>query len=417
MVIESFNDLMRMASNEPEPAGLLPVDQARERMLAAVTPPERTSETVRLADARGRVLATDSSAPVSVPPADNSAMDGYAFRAADLAAAGGVLPVVMRIQAGTAPTPLPTGSAARIFTGAVVPAWADTVAMQEHCREQDGRVVIEKLPKPGANIRRTGEDITVGSTVLAAGMLLGPPQLGLLASVGLAEIPVRRRLRVQLLSTGDELVEPGRPLAPGQIYNSNDTVLDGLLAGLGCMLLPTLHVPDTEAATRAALAQARVEADLVISSGGVSVGEADFVKPVVQTMGRLYLWKIALKPGKPVAFGDLGGVPFIGLPGNPVSVFVTFCLFAAPLIRRLQGRTDLFPSALSVPAGFEHSADNREEYPRVRIADGRLERYPHQGSGVLSSVAWADGLARIPANTEIAPGDPIDYLSFEELTK
>ncbi|PKL96823.1 MAG: molybdopterin molybdenumtransferase MoeA [Gammaproteobacteria bacterium HGW-Gammaproteobacteria-8] len=399
---------------ESSRGGLLSVPDARARMLAAVSPCGRT-EQVTLIDALGRVLAEPVRSPVNVPPADNSAMDGYALCMADLSGQGAELPLSARIQAGVAPEPLQPGTAARIFTGAVVPDGADTVVMQEHCHERGGRVAIEKLPGPGANIRRAGEDIGRDARVLDAGMRLQPQHLGLLASIGLARVPVKSRLRVQVLSTGDELVEPGKPLKPGQIYNSNDTVLAGLLSRLGCELLPTLQVLDTPEATRAALESARDQADLVLSSGGVSVGEADCVKPTVEAMGRLDLWKINIKPGKPVAFGDLGGVPFIGLPGNPVSVFVTFCLFAAPVIRRLQGRNQHFPVPIELPVDFEVPAGKREEYPRVRIHEGRLQRYPHQGSGVMSSVAWADGLARISPEAAVASGDLIDYFGFEAL--
>lgn len=381
--------------------------------ISAITGPE----IVNLSAALDRVLAEDVQSPIAVPPDDNSAMDGYAFRAPDLDGAADGLPLSARIQAGVAPGPLKPGTAARIFTGAVIPNGADTVAMQEHCREVRGRLVVDKRPAPGANIRRSGEDIQPGSKVLEAGTRLQPQHLGLLASVGLAEIAVRRRLKIQVLSTGDELVSPGEPLSPGQIYNSNDTVLAGLLDRLGCEHLPTLQVPDTPEATREALVRARDQADLVLSSGGVSVGDADFVKPTVEAMGELSLWKIALKPGKPVAFGHLNDVPFIGLPGNPVSVFVTFCLFAAPVIRRLQGRRRTFPAPVLLPAGFELPAGKREQYLRVRVDEGRLRLYPHQGSGVLSSVAWADGLARIPVDVAISQDDALAYFDFGSLLK
>ena len=400
----------------PESPRMLSVQEARERMLASITA-VTDLEVLELSRALDRILAEDLESPIAVPPDDNSAMDGYAFRAEDLDAASEGLPLSARIQAGMAPGPLQPGTAARIFTGAVIPDGADTVAMQEHCREVQGRLVVDKRPATGANIRRAGEDIQPGSRVLEAGTCLQPQHLGLLASVGLAEIAVRRRLKVQVLSTGDELVSPGEPLSPGRIYNSNDTVLAGLLDRLGCECLPTLQVPDTPKATRDALARARDQADLVLSSGGVSVGDADFVKPAVEAMGELSLWKIALKPGKPVAFGHLDEVPFIGLPGNPVSVFVTFCLFAAPVIRRLQGRRRQFPEPVHLPAGFELPAGKREQYLRVRVEKGRLQLYPHQGSGVLSSVAWADGLARIPVDVAIGPDEAVAYFDFGYLLK
>jgi len=403
-----------MTDGGDTPSGLLSVAAARRRMLAAVTPVSG-EESVGLAAALGRVLSGDLCSRIDVPPDDNSAMDGYALRASDLSGVAAALPVSERIQAGAAPRPLAPGTAARIFTGALIPAGADTVVMQEHCREHGGQLVVEKRPAPGANIRRAGEDIVRGATVLTAGTRLQPQHLGLLASVGLAEVPVRPRLRVQVLATGDELVAPGQPLQPGQIYNSNDAVLAGLLARLGCEMPDTLCVPDRPEATRTALEQARDQVDLVITSGGVSVGEADYVTPAVKALGRLDLWRIDLKPGKPVAFGMLDDVPFIGLPGNPVSVFVTFCLFAAPLIRCLQGRCDSFPAPVSLPSAFDLQSGKREEYVRVRIRDGRLQRYPHQGSGIMSSVAWADGLARIPAGTAVAADETVDYFSFDAL--
>lgn len=393
---------------------MLSVAEARERMLSVIRPIAGL-EPIGLNAALGRVLARTIQSQLDVPPADNSAMDGYAVRRADVGGAGASLPLSARIQAGIAPQPLKPGTAARIFTGALIPAGADTVIMQEQCRERDGRAVFDSLPETGANIRRAGEDIARGSPVLEAGIRLAPQHLGLLASVGLAEVPVRPRIRVQVLTTGDELVAPGLPLAAGRIYRSNDAVLAGLLSQLGCEPLEPMHIPDHPDATREALARARDGADLVLTTGGVSVGEADYVTPAVETMGRLDLWKINLKPGKPVAFGDLDGVPFVGLPGNPVAVFVTFCLFAAPVIRQLQGRSPSFPEPVSLPAAFEVSTGKREEYLRARRSQGCLQRYPHQGSGVMSSIAWADGLARIPAQTVIAPHDPVEYFSFEDL--
>lgn len=398
----------------PSPQGLISVSDARERMVTAVQPVDAT-ETVSLADALGRVLVNDICSPINVPPADNSAMDGYAVRFDDLAT-GKPLPVSARIQAGAVPEPLAPGTAARIFTGAVVPDGADTVVIQENCREEAGALLVEKPPGCGANIRRAGEDIAREQVVLASGICLQARHLGLLASVGFDRVDVRRRLKVQVLSTGDELVPPGQALGPGQIYNSNDAVLDGLLRGMGCEVLPALRVPDSAEATREALLKARERADLVLTSGGVSVGEADFVKPAVEALGSLDLWKINIKPGKPVAFGYLDGARFIGLPGNPVSVFATFCLFAAPVIRRLQGRSALFPDPLRLPASFTLPAGKREEYQRVRVEDGQLIRYPHQGSGVMSSVAWAHGLARVPADTAVAVGDELEFFDFWGLT-
>lgn len=396
--------------------GLHGVAEARARLIEAVSPVDAT-ETAALESALGRVLAGAVRARFDVPPADNSAMDGYAVNTIDLERAGGVLPISARIQAGDAPASLADGSAARIFTGALVPAGADAVVMQEKAHEADGQVHIEELPPPGNNIRRAGEDLRAGEEILAAGIRLRPQDLGLLASTGIERVELRRRLAVSLLSTGDELIDPGQPLGPGQIYNSNQPLLAGLLDALGCDIVAVGHVADTPAATRRALERAADEADLIVSTGGVSVGEADYVKAAVERLGRLDLWKIAVKPGKPLAFGQVGDAVFVGLPGNPVSAFVTFCLFAAPVIRRMQGRGDLMPEAIRVPAAFAAAAPGREEYLRVRLCQGRLERYPHQGSGVLSSVAWADGLARLPVGQAVAAGDRVEYFPFEGLMK
>ena len=391
------------------------VDEARALLLGNITSLTEEADT-RLSAASGRVLASPALAPIDVPGADNSAMDGYVMRAADLQAAGGSLPVSQRIHAGMAPKPLEPRSAARIFTGAPIPNGGDTVVMQERCRESDGRVSVEGEVSPGDNIRRAGEDLSAGDEIVAAGTRLAPQHLGLLASTGVESVPVMRRLRVATLATGDELVQPGQALSVGQIYNSNEFVLSGMLERLGCELIEPVRVADSVEATRTALEKAAAEADLIISSGGVSVGDADHVRDVVAELGRLDLWKIAVKPGKPLAFGRVGEIPFIGLPGNPVAVFVTFALFAAPLIRKLQGRRDLLPEPWMLPAGFgRERADKREEYVRVRWREGRLERYPHQGSGVLSSVAWADGLARIPIGHTFEPGEPVEYHSFNNL--
>lgn len=385
------------------------------RLLAAVEPGCASVETP-LADALGRVLAAAARAVTDVPPADNSAMDGYAFRRADLRPAGGVLPLSARVHAGQAPAPLEHNTAARIFTGAVIPEGADTVAMQENCREADGRVSVDPLPEAGANIRRAGEDLRAGETIIEAGRRLQPQDLGLLASTGIDRVSVFEPLVVAILSTGDELVSPGRALAPGQIYNSNASVLAGMLQRLGCAVITADSVADTVEATRAALERAAGRAGLVISSGGVSVGEADHVKDTVAQLGRLDLWKISVKPGKPLAFGRIGDTPFIGLPGNPVAVFVTFCLFAAPVVRRMQGRANELPEPLPVPAGFAiEKPGKREEYLRVRLESGKIVPYPHQGSGVLSSVAWAHGLVKIPIGSTVAPGDMVDYFGFEAL--
>lgn len=393
---------------------MIGVDDARRRILEGIRPVEQV-ESVKLDRALRRVLAEPTVAACNVPPFDNSAMDGYAFRLDDLEQAGGSLPLSARVPAGVQPAPLAEGSAVRIFTGAVIPEGADTVAMQEVCEADNGKVHIQRSFRRGANIRRSGEDIAAGQTVVAAGRRLLPQDLGLLASTGIDRVNVRRRVKVAVLATGDELVEPGRPLLPGRIYNSNTSTLIGLLGELGCELEYCRPVADTPEATTDAMRAAVEGSDLVITSGGVSVGEADHVRDVIEALGRLELWKIAVKPGKPLAFGRIGDVPILGLPGNPVAVFVGFCLFAAPLIRKLQGRADLMPAPVPVVAGFAAEPGTREDYQRVRLVDGQLQPYPHQGSGVLSSVAWADGLARLPIDRAVEPGQGLDYFPFSAL--
>lgn len=392
------------------------VAEARDRLLASVATIAGT-EALPLNDCLGRVLAESVFAESATPPADNSAMDGYAFRTADLENGNG-LPLSQRIPAGHSPSPLEPGTAARIYTGAVMPEGADTVVMQERCREEDGRVSVDGSVKAGDNIRRAGEDIQAGREILAGGRRLRPQDIGLAAGSGLATLTVRRRPVAAILATGDELVEPGQPLGPAQIYNSNEPMLTGLLREAGCEVLPARHVADTPEATRDALTSAAKEADIIVSSGGVSVGDEDHVKAAVQALGALDLWKVAVKPGKPLAFGRVADTLFLGLPGNPVSLFVTFLLFGAPLLRRMQGRSGVLPAPVWLPAYFERpKPGKREEYLRVRVENGRLTAFPHQGSGVLSSASWADGLARVPADETVAVDDPVAYYAFSELMK
>ncbi|MBE9516379.1 MAG: molybdopterin molybdotransferase MoeA, partial [Proteobacteria bacterium] len=362
-------------------------------------------------------LATAVESSVNVPPHDNSAMDGYAVRAADVTTEGVTLPISQRIPAGQTGTPLKAGTAARIFTGAPIPEAADTVVMQEFCDEADGQVTFNTTPKAGANVRATGEDIKHGATILEPGMRLRPQELGLAASVGVPELNVYRRLRVALFATGDELVDPGQPLEPGQIYNSNRYTLSGLLQAYGCDVIDLGRVADTLDDTKTALSTAADKADLIISSGGVSVGEEDYVKLAVEQLGKLDMWRIAMKPGKPVAYGKVGDTDFIGLPGNPVSVFVTWCLFAQPFISKMQGLNKVLPSIVKLTADFDWpKAGKRRDFARAQLgSDNKISLYPHQGSGVLSSAAWADGLAEIPENTVIKKGDLVNYYSFREL--
>lgn len=406
---------------------MLSYEEALNQLLAAAAPVAAT-KAVPLAAARGRILAAPQVSRIDVPPLDNSAMDGYAVRRADVAQAGVCLPVAQRIPAGTVGHTLAAGTAARIFTGAPVPAGADAVVMQELCEHgPDGSVVINHLPRDGENIRRAGEDIAAGSQILAAGTRLGPAQLGLAASVGLATLPVFRRLRVALLSTGDELAEPGQPLPPGGIYNSNRYFLQALLEGLGCAVTDLGRIPDSLDETRRALESAAEGNDLILSTGGVSVGEEDHVKAAIEQAGELNLWKIAIKPGKPLAFGKVrklgaGGaakqVDFIGLPGNPVSSFVTFLIFVRPFILKRMGAACWLPQARSVPSASDWiKPDKRREFLRARIAaDGRVELYPKQGSGVLTSCAWADGLVDNPPGQSFFAGDAVSFIAFSDLT-
>ena len=395
---------------------LMPVDEALAQLLAAaeVCRARRplAVESVALLSGLGRILASDVIAPINVPPERNSAMDGYAFCFDDLSHQQ-VLPVSQRIPAGRAPEPLQAGTAARIFTGGVLPEGADTVAMQENCHEESGCVQLLSQPLAGANIRAAGEDIVRGSIVLTKGTRLGPAHLGLLASIGLAQVCVFECLRVALLCTGDELVAPGGILASGQLFNSNETLLASLLQQQGCSVVTLGPVNDTLSDTQQALRLAVQQGvHLLVSTGGVSVGEEDHVRAAVQAEGQLDLWKVAIKPGKPLAFGYVHGVPFIGLPGNPQSVWVTSHVLALPFIRRLQQDASQ-PLRVTLPANFERlTPQSRREYLRVKVlpaASGEmvLEAYPHQGSGVLSSAAWADGLAVIEAGATVQRGQAV----------
>ncbi|OGU21436.1 MAG: molybdopterin molybdenumtransferase MoeA [Hydrogenophilales bacterium RIFOXYD1_FULL_62_11] len=375
------------------------------------------TQTVAVAAALGRVLAVPQISAITVPPLDNSAMDGYAVRMADLTAAGVKLPVSQRIQAGEVGVPLAPGSAARIFTGAPVPPGADAVLMQENCTADGESVVINQLPRAGENIRRAGEDIQVGAQILAAGTRIGAAEMGLAASVGLAELPVLRRLKVACFFTGDELVTPGQALQPGQIYNSNRYTLTGLVNGLGCELIDLGIVPDTLAATEAALARAAREADVVITSGGVSVGEADYVKAAVEKLGTVEMWKVAMKPGKPIVYGRVGQADFIGLPGNPVSAFATFCLFVRPFLLKRMGASQVLYRAFPLRSASSWlKAGDRREFLRARIeVDGRVAIYPNQGSGVLTSCAWGDGFIDLQIGQTLQPDDWVRFIPFSEV--
>ncbi|WHZ12047.1 MAG: Molybdopterin molybdenumtransferase [Burkholderiaceae bacterium] len=379
------------------------------------------AEEVSTFDADGRVLAADLVSALQVPPQDNSAMDGYAVRAAE-AVAGAELPVSQRIPAGSSGTPLEVGTVARIFTGAPVPSGADAIVMQEDCAPiRDGVVRIGRAPTPGQWIRRAGEDVTRGAVVLAKGQRLDPAGVGLAAGIGLARLPVARRPRVGLFSTGDELVMPGevppQDMRPGAIYNSNRFFLRRLLARLGCEVNDLGIVPDTRAATLAALERASATSDLILTSGGVSVGEEDHVKPAVQQLGTLDLWSIAIKPGKPFAYGRVGAAHFIGLPGNPVSSFITFLLLVRPFLLRLQGATRVAVEPIALRADFDWPrADRRREFMRVRRnAQGGLDLFRNQSSGVLTSMVWGDGVVDNPPGQAIKAGDTVQFIPFAEL--
>jgi len=409
-----------------EPKPMLSVPEALQFLLAAARP-IADIETLPTLEANGRVLAAAQQSRLNVPPMDNTSMDGYAVRAADCASGKAVLRVTQRIPAGHVGQPLEAGCAARIFTGAMVPAGADTVVMQEVCTAgKDGGqdvVTIDHVPQSGEWIRRAGEDIQAGSTILEAGTRLRAQELGLAASVGLAQLPVARKLRVAVFFTGDELAMPGEELKPGAIYNSNKFTLRGLLQNLGCEITDFGIVPDTLAATRETLRRAAAEHDLIITSGGVSVGEEDHIKPALEAEGRVNMWQIAVKPGKPLAFGEVnragqdGRAFFLGLPGNPVSSFVTFLLFVRPFILRLQGVQNVAPKVLTLRADFTLAkGDRRNEFLRARINDdGGLDLFPNQSSGVLTSTVWGDGLIDNPPNHPIAKGEPVRFLPFADL--
>ena len=416
---------------------MLTVAQALQTLLQAVRPLQEIEQVSTLA-ANGRVLALAQNSGLYVPPMDNTQMDGYAVRAADCESGCARLKVSQRIPAGVIGEPLQAGTAARIFTGAFIPVGADAVVMQEQCEveklvDSDGEhtfVTIHHQVQPGEWIRRQGEDIHKGAEILSAGTRLRPQELGLAASVGLATLPVLRALRVAVFFTGDELTMPGETLKEGSIYNSNRFLLTGLLQNLGCHITDYGIVPDSLAATRATLREAAQEHDLIITSGGVSVGEEDHIRPAVEAEGHINMWQIAVKPGKPLAFGEVRRATaqeqgseyadtafFLGLPGNPVSSFVTFLLFVRPFILRMQGIQNITPMSYAMRADFEwKKADKRNEFLRAKInSQGGLTIFPNQSSGVLTSTVWGDGLIDLAAGQTITQGDMVKFIPFSGL--
>lgn len=396
------------------------VDEVIEHLLSRAPRPPKV-EQVALADALGRVLAEDLLAPSDVPAWDNSAMDGYALRARDLPIEGGFLPLAGRIAAGDSGlTPLAPGQAVRIFTGAPLPPGADTVVAQEDCRVEGSGVWLPAA-KQGAHVRQRGEELTNGSLLLSAGQRLRPQEIGLLASMGFAQVAVYRPLRVGLLSSGDELREPGEVLQPGQIYNANRFTLGAVLRSLGMQVHDYEVMADDLAASRDALSLAASEWDMLLTSGGVSVGEEDHLKQAIRELGELHLWRLAIQPGKPLAFGEVGGKPWLGLPGNPAAALITALIVARPFLLRAQGCVEVLPKALPLPAAFSWTQPRpRRQYLRARLqadASGQLQvhLHPRQGSAMLSSACWSDGLAVIEIGQTLQAGEAVSYLSFAEL--
>ncbi|MEW6728322.1 MAG: gephyrin-like molybdotransferase Glp [Pseudomonadota bacterium] len=396
---------------------MLDFASARTLLIEAAQPIERRA-TLPIEACLGRTLAADARALSDSPPADVSTLDGYAIATPDLSLEGETrLRITQRIAAGQTGAPLSPGSAARIFTGAALPPGADAIVAQESARCADGDVIFKHRPAPFEDVRRQGADFRAGEVLVPAGTRLGPAHLGLAASGGIAEVEVHDRLRVALLTSGDEVTPPGQPLAPGHIYNANAPMLRGLIEQLGCTISHIEHLTDDFTTTRAALERLAGECDVILTSGGVSVGEEDHIKAAVESLGRIDLWKVRMKPGKPLAFGQVAGTPFIGLPGNPVSGFATFLLFAKPFLLARMGASVPPLRPLQLPAAFARPvASDRREFARARItADQRVELYANQGSGILSSLTWADALAEIPEHVTIAHGDLVHVHLLAEL--
>ena len=391
---------------------MLSVEEAKTAILAEAQVLAGIEE-VPLFECLGRVLAEDIYSLVDVPRADNSAMDGVVVACSDCKDEENNLPISQRIAAGQNTKPLKPETAARIFTGAEIPKGGNAVIIQEDCHFIDDRVYFRGKPKLGANIRKQGQDIQKGALILAKGTRLRPQELSLIASIGLSQISVFKKLKVGVFSTGNELVDPGQKLLKGQIYNSNPFGLAGLVLESDCEFINLGKVQDSLEQTIDLLKKAAKKVDIIISSGGVSVGEEDHVKPAIEACGTLSLWKIAVKPGKPLALGKVGSTPFFGLPGNPVSSFITFLIFVKPFLEKASGVTLTPTNWLSVKSSFQRSAPSREEYLRVRVQNGIAELYNNQGSGVLSSVSWSTGIIRQKIGVEIHDNSVIEYLPYE----
>lgn len=405
--------------------GLLPLDEALARIAGRVHP-QGVTETVGLRNALGRVLAEDLVAGRSVPPCDNSAVDGYAVRFADLDPDGDSrLAVVGRAAAGhPLAVPVGAGQAARVFTGAAMPGGADTVFMEEDCRERDGAVIVPPGIKQGANRRKAGEDVAAGDVIVPAGRLLRAQEVGIAASVGLTRLPVHQRLSAAVFSTGDEVRDPGDAAPEGCIFDANRFTVMGMLEALGCTVADLGILPDSRDRISAALNAAAGEHDIIVTSGGVSLGEEDHVGRAVETLGSLYFWRLAIKPGRPIALGQIGATPFVGLPGNPVAAMVTFLRVARPLILRLAGRDDLEPQMFPVSAGFDwRKKEGRREWLRVRLERNGgpmpvARRFPVDGAGILSSMVASDGLVELSEDmTRLEAGTIVDFLPFSELMR
>jgi len=393
---------------------MLSVEDALHKILAETKPTTQT-ELIPLISAFQRILSEPQFSQVDVPPADNSAMDGYAIHTDSLSTQS-PLNISQRIPAGQAPHPLKENTAARVFTGSEIPVGANAVVMQENCEADQKTVFIKHSPSKGDHIRKKGQDISKGSELFSKGRKLHAPDLGVLASAGIPAVSVFKKLTVGVLTTGDELIPPGENLLPGQIYNSNHFTLKGLLESLQVEMVDLGHIPDSLTATIEALDKAAKKVDVVLTTGGVSVGEEDHIKPAIESLGKISMWKLAIKPGKPLAFGHIENTPFFGLPGNPVSALVTFLIIVRPFLLKAQGLSENSNETVFLPANFSFSKNTgRQEYLRVRIENSQLTLFNNQSSGVLSSASWANALAIVPINTDINAGDLVETLSFAEL--